>query len=90
LVRAYTRAAKGALENAAPTELIIYKNFRVVCDYKNFEKVKYDFEKIGVEILEISYTDICTLTVRVKEARVSQFMQGAGYSVSFDFFFTQH
>jgi len=79
LVRAYTRAAKGAMENAAPTELIIYKKYSVVCNYKNFEKLKYDFEKIGVEILEISYTDICTLSVRVKETHASQFLQGVGY-----------
>lgn len=81
LVRAYTRAAKGAMENAAPVELVVYKDFRVVCPYANFDKVKYFFEKTGVEILDASFTDICTLSVRVKEARASQFLQGTGFEI---------
>ncbi|MCL1844927.1 MAG: YigZ family protein [Defluviitaleaceae bacterium] len=79
LVRAYTRAAKGAMENAAPTELVIYKDFRVVCPYSNFDKVKYSFEKLGVEILNVTYTDVCTLDVRVKEALVPQFLREEGF-----------
>jgi uncharacterized YigZ family protein len=81
LVRAYTRAAKGAMQNAAPAELVIYKNYIVTCNYKNFDKVKYDFEKTGVEISEISYTDICTLNVRVTEENAPQFLQGVGYVI---------
>lgn len=75
LVRAYTRAAKGAMENAAPTELIIYKNFSIVCPYSNLDKIKYSFEKLGIEISKISYTEVCTISVRVKEALVPEFMQ---------------
>ncbi|MCL2388525.1 MAG: YigZ family protein [Defluviitaleaceae bacterium] len=79
LVRAYTKAAKGAMEAAAPTELIIYKKYRAVCAYPKFDKVKYDLDKIGIEILHTDYTDVCTLTVQVKEAHTMQFMQGVGY-----------
>lgn len=80
LVRAYTRAAKGALEAAEPTELIICTTYRVICNYPNFDKTKYFFEKTGIEISEISYTDICTLTVRVKDAHAAEFLGGTGYS----------
>ncbi|MCL1885064.1 MAG: IMPACT family protein [Defluviitaleaceae bacterium] len=73
LVRAYTRAAKGAMENAAPEELIIHKMHSITCAYSNFDKVKYEFEKNGIEILETVYTDICTITVRVKEADSEKF-----------------
>ncbi|MCL2197811.1 MAG: YigZ family protein [Defluviitaleaceae bacterium] len=75
LVRAYTRAAKGAMENAAPEELVISKEYGVVCGYSNFDKVKYDFEKLGVEILGVEYTDVCTLTVRVTEVIEPSFME---------------
>ncbi|MCL1863899.1 MAG: YigZ family protein [Defluviitaleaceae bacterium] len=75
LVRAYTRAAKGAMENAAPEEMVISKEYGVVCAYSNFDKVKYDFEKLGIEVLGVEYTDVCTLVVRVKEADDAAFFQ---------------
>ena len=74
LIRAYTKAAKGAMENAAPEELIISKIYQVVCTYSNLDKVKYNFDKIGIEILEILYTDQCAMTVRVKEEHAPQFL----------------
>ncbi|MCL2356325.1 MAG: IMPACT family protein [Defluviitaleaceae bacterium] len=81
LVRAYTRAAKGAMDAAEPAELILHKNFRVTCSYSNFDKIKYHFEKLGIEITNISYTDICTISVSVKESLVSKFLQVEGMSI---------
>ncbi|MDR0271906.1 MAG: IMPACT family protein, partial [Clostridiales bacterium] len=80
LVRAYSKTAKGAMENAEPQEQIISKIYSVTCPYASFDKTKYFFEKLGVEILETSYTDHCALTVRVKEKHALQFLQGAGYT----------
>lgn len=81
LVRAYTRAAKGALEAASPTEQIIYEEHNVVCAYSNLDKVKYDFDKIGIKILYIAYTDVCTITVKVRKTHAPEFFRGVGYKV---------
>jgi len=79
LVRAYSKAAKGAMENAEPTELIITKTYIVTCAYPQFDKTKYNFDKWGFEILDIAYTDHCVLTVRITEAQLPQFLQEIGY-----------
>ena len=79
LVRAYTKAAKGAMDNAGPTELIFYTQYRVTCDYAQFDKVKYNFDKWGVEILDVEYTERCTIYVRVRDDWASPFLDGAFY-----------
>jgi len=80
LVRAYTKAAKGAMDEASPTELIIATLYQVICVYSHFDKLKYNFDKWGIEILEIIYTDICTLMVRVTETQEMVFRSGDFYS----------
>ena len=79
LVRAYTKAAKGAMEAAGPEELVFYKHYRVTCDYAQFDKVKYNFDKWGVEVLDTQYTDICTLYVRVRDELAAPFLEGEFY-----------
>ena len=79
LVRAYTKAAKGAMNNAEPVELVITKTFKVTCDYPKFDKTKYNLEKWGIEILDIDYAKACTITVRVKETQLESFLLGLGY-----------
>ena len=79
LVRAYSKAAKGAMDNAEPTELIITKNFKVTCAYPQLDKIKYAFDKEGIEIVDIVYTDKCELFVIIKEAQLPQFMREVGY-----------
>lgn len=75
LVRAYTKAAKGALEDSKPEELIISKDYKIICTYPRLEKVKYDFGQWGVEILDIVYTEHCEMKVRVREELTEQFLQ---------------
>ena len=84
LVRAYTKAAKGALDDAGPTPLIITKTYSITCDYPKFDKTKYSLEQAGIKILNISYTDVCEITVRVKEPQLEGFLQefGFGYVVA--------
>ena len=79
LVRAYTKAAKGAMDDAGPVELVITKTYIVTCDYPKFEKTKYNLAEWGIEILSIDYTETCTITVRVKEPQLESFLQGLGY-----------
>ncbi|MCL2457054.1 MAG: YigZ family protein, partial [Defluviitaleaceae bacterium] len=63
LVRAYTKAAQGALEAASPRELTVYKTHKIICEYTNLDKLKYNLDKNGIEVSEISYTEKCALTV---------------------------
>jgi len=80
LVRAYSKAAKGAMEAANPTEEIISAIYQVICPYNQFDNLKYHFDKWGIDILNIEYTDRCTLTVSVTEAQEPDFQSGTFYS----------
>lgn len=81
LVRAYSKTAKGAMEAAAPEELIIKKLYQVTCEYNRFDQVKYNFEKWGIPILQAEYTTHCTLTVEVTEAQEPAFLDCKIYAV---------
>jgi len=83
LVRAYTKAAKGAMEAAGATEQVFYKHYRVSCDYSQYDKVKYNFDKWGVEILDTKFTDICTIYVRVRDELAPPFLEGGFYTIEF-------
>jgi len=80
LVRAYTKTAKGAMDDASPIEKIIYLKYIVSCEYSQFDKVKYNFDKWGVEILETNFTEKVTINVQVKDYLAELFLQGEYYS----------
>ena len=81
LARAYTKAAKGALEAAKPEEWHPSKLYRVSCGYSQLDKLKYQFNKWGLEIQEIHYTDHCEAQVRVRDDLAEPFLQGSFYSI---------
>ena len=86
LVRAYTKAAKGAMEAARPEELIIIKFYKITCAYSNLDRVKYNFDKWGLEVLDWIYTDQCQAIVKVKEEQAGIFLEGGGsYGKSYVF-----
>jgi len=80
LVRAYTKAAKGALEAANPQELVLSKQYLVTCEYPQLDRVKYQFDKWRVEILTINYTDNCQMVVCVQNDLAEPFLQGKFYT----------
>jgi len=80
LVRAYTKAAKGAMENAGPQEQFASKLYRVNCAYSQADKLKYQFKKWEVEILEMTYTNNCEALVRVRDDLATPFLQGDFFS----------
>ena len=59
---------------------IFSKIYRVICEYSQFDRVKYNFDKWGVEVLDVEYTDICTLQVRVIDGLAGPFLEGEFYS----------
>jgi len=79
LVRAYTKAAKGAMEAAEPEEQVFYKLYKVTCEYAQFDNAKYHFDKWGLEILDVEYTEKCTLYVRVRDELAEPFLEGTFY-----------
>jgi len=76
LVRAYTKAAKGAMEAAGPEELVIITTHTVTCTYARLDQVKYNLNKWGIEVVEWVYTDQASATVRVREAQAEEFFTG--------------
>ncbi|MCL2377976.1 MAG: YigZ family protein [Defluviitaleaceae bacterium] len=83
LVRAYTKAAKGAMDASGPTPQVHYTHYRVICEYPQYDKAKYNFEKWGVEILDTQYTDTCTIYVRVRDELAQPFLEGGFYVIEF-------
>ena len=81
LVRAYTKTAKGAMEDADPEELVIFKWYRVTCTYPHLDRVKYNFDKLGIETLEWEYTDQCQVVVRVSADQDEAFLEGNFYVI---------
>ena len=75
LVRAYTKTAKGSADAAGTEEQIIYKLYRVTCAYDQLDKMKYQFDKWGIEILDIKYTDHCEALVQVQESLLESFLR---------------
>ena len=73
LVRAYTRAAKGAMDDAGPEELIIRKLYRLTCTYPQLDKLKYNLDKLGIEVFDWQYTDTASATARVREDQDKDF-----------------
>lgn len=80
LVRAYSKTAKGAMEDATPEELILKKLYRVTCAYNRFDQTKYNLEKLGVPILQADYTTHCTLMVEVTEFQDEKFLDSEIYT----------
>jgi len=75
LVRAYSKSAKGAMDEAQPSEFIASNVYTVTCPYPSFDKLKHSFGKIGIEILETAFTHEVELTVRVMEPQSVDFFE---------------
>jgi len=80
LVRAYTKAAKGAMEAAGPEVLIVYTAYRVNCTYPNLDRVKYNFDKAGIEVLGWEYTEQCQAIVKIRADQAEAFFSGVFYT----------
>ncbi|MCL2360306.1 MAG: YigZ family protein [Defluviitaleaceae bacterium] len=80
LVRAYTKAAKGAMNDAGPTQQLFYLHYKVTCDYSQFDKVKYNFDKWGVEILDTIFTENIILQVCLQDELAGPFLDGEFYT----------
>ncbi|MBE7052247.1 MAG: YigZ family protein [Ruminococcaceae bacterium] len=58
LVRAYTLAAKNALEAAGIKKMTLHNKYRFTIPYSLFDSVKYVCSECECEIIDCSYTDV--------------------------------
>ena len=73
LVRAYTSAAKGAAENAGIITYTEYTEFKVVCTYADFEKIKYECQFFDIIEDGTDYSDNVTLSLAIKTPQYEDF-----------------
>ncbi len=70
LVRAYTQAAQGALEQAGIVVIDECRDVTVSVGYALFESVSRLVERSGMSIISTDFSDVVTIVVRAKEALV--------------------
>ena len=71
LVRAYAKAAVGALEAAEKTETAEFIDFTLSFPYSKTGAVTYTAEKLGIEITDRSFSDRVVFCMRAEEPEVS-------------------
>ena len=69
LVRAYSRAAKIAIDAAGITEFCRFTQFKITIDYNLYNKILHDFEKYRVRCADSVFDSNITLTLLVRQDR---------------------
>ena len=75
LLRAYTKAAKDALENAGTTEVIPMKELTIRCPYSLLDRIRLEIAAAEAEILSTDYAAGITLSIRIPEAKAASFSE---------------
>ena len=75
LLRAYTKAAKDALENSGITEVIPVRELTLRCPYSLLERIRLEIAAAEAEILSTDYAADITLSVRIPEAKAVSFSE---------------
>ena len=75
LLRAYTKAAKDALENAGITEVIPVRELTLRCPYSLLERIRLEIAAAEAEILSTDYAADITLRFRIPEAKAASFSE---------------
>ena len=75
LLRAYTKAAKDALENSGITEVIPVRELTLRCPYSLLERIRLEIAAAEAEILSTDYAADITLSIRIPEAKAASFSE---------------
>jgi uncharacterized YigZ family protein len=67
LVRAYSAAAKEAMDAAGVAPLIRYTSYEIIIPYPDWDKFSYEMKKSGLLIERTEFTDKCAAYVTVPE-----------------------
>ena len=69
LLRAYQKAAKGAVEDAGISVVRAWTKMSIVCDYSDYEKIRSELEQQNAVISDTEYGEKVTLTVLVSQGQ---------------------
>ena len=72
LVRAYTQAARAALENTEKVRMCLCRQLEVTVDYSALDRLLYELRRQEIEMGETEYGAQVTLRLTVESARVEQ------------------
>lgn len=72
LVRAYTQAARAALEDAQTARMCLCRNLAVTVEYGALDRLLYALRRDGIEPKETDYGAKVTLHLRVEELRAEE------------------
>jgi len=75
LVRAYSRAARAAVERAGTAVAVLHRVFRVECDYGAWGQMAHIFRQRDYRVLDIQYKSNITLLIAVPLVKVNDFRQ---------------
>ncbi len=74
LVRAYGSSAKLVIESAGIIPFVLYANVRIVYNYNHTSYVMHIIDKFDAEIMKNEYSNVGIITVKIKEDKLSSFV----------------
>ena len=74
LVRAYSAAALGAIENAEIITYDVYVTFNIETTYSDYQKFAPIFQEMGYRSTDVRYTDKVMLTGSIRKSMADQFV----------------
>ena len=74
LVRAYSAAALGAIENSEIITYDVYVTFNIETTYSDYQKFAPIFQEMGYRSTDVRYTDKVMLTGSIRKSMADQFV----------------
>ena len=74
LVRAYSAAALGAIENSEIITYDVYVTFNIETTYSDYQKFAPIFQEMGYRSTDVRYTDKVLLTGSIRKSMADQFV----------------
>lgn len=75
LVRAYSDVTQKAIEKAEKLEIISGKEFEVIIDYSNLEKLKYYARTNSINITKIEYGNDIICNLQISNEKMNMFLE---------------
>ncbi len=82
LVRAYSAAAVGALENAEIITYDIYSEIKIVVSYSDYQRVTPIISDYGFRVADTAYSDSVVINGRISKERADEFISTVNESTS--------
>ncbi len=75
LVRAYSEGAKKAVEESCKIKKVIGEEIEIILNYKEFEKLKYSCQLLGINIIEVRYLENIACKIEVEDIKKQRLME---------------